>query len=62
MELVVRAPARCITGILAKAELAAWHCESTGGEACWEMELARTMLTALAEFAQTRAEGVQRHG
>lgn len=62
MELVARAPARCITGVLAKAELAAWHRESAGGDACWEMDLARTLLTALSELAQSGATGVQRHG
>lgn len=57
-EMVARAPARCLPGMLAKARLAAWHWHECGGDwSTWESELAKTLHEGMAVIAADKGAG-----
>jgi hypothetical protein len=59
MELVARAPATSLAGVLAKARLAHWSGSEKHGDAAWDVELLSTLHDGVAALAATEA---QRHG
>lgn len=55
-EAVAHAPAACLSGALAKAELAAWHhAEDRSSDAPWEAMLATSLRDTLAALASAEA-------
>lgn len=55
MELVARAPATCLRGVLAKARLADWTKGERHGDAPWDAELLRTLHDGVAALAAAEA-------
>ncbi|WP_439596704.1 hypothetical protein [Falsiroseomonas sp.] len=57
MELVARAPATSLSGILAKARLAAWTKGEQHGDADWDVVLLRTLRDGVAALAAMEGQG-----